>query len=289
MKAIDIHVHAPAEPGTQTEEAIAQQKAMAAYFRQTDARPRTPADLAETFKKLDIVACIFQADSETATGIKYTGNEWVAGIVEQFPDRFIGFGSVDPNKGKAGVAQAEYAVKDLGLRGFKFSPHGQHFLPYERRNYPLWEKIQELGVPIITHSGHAGTGSGRPGGGGIKLKYDNPMNWDDVAADFPHLNIILAHPAWPWVEEQISMLVHKSNVYMDISGWSHRYFPEAIVREMHGRLQNKVLYGSDHPALNVNRWWQDWEELGVDDSIKPKIYLENAKNLLGITEWPEAK
>ena len=289
MRAIDIHVHPPTEPGTQTEEEIKAAQAMAAYFRQTEERPRTPADLAATFEKQDIVACLLPTDSETITGKPYTGNEWVAGIVAQFPERFIGFGSVDPHKGISGVKQVERAVKELGLRGFKFFPNGQRFFPNEREYYPIWEAIEAMGVPIITHSGHAGVGSGRPGGGGIKLRYSNPMWWDEVAADFPNLKIILAHPSWPWLEEQISMLVHKTNVFMDISGWSPRYFPEVLVREMHTRLRDKVLYGSDHPAVHVDRWWNDWEELAVDDSIKQGIFLDNAKRVLGIEDWPEPK
>jgi len=289
MRAIDIHVHPPTEPGSQTEEELRAQQAMSSYFRQTEERPKTPADLAEIFERQDIVACLLPVDSETITGKPYTGDAWVASIMNEFPERFIGFGSVDPHKGKSGVLQVEKAVKDLGLRGFKFFPNGQQFFANDKEYYPIWEKIQELGVPVITHSGHAGVGSGRPGGGGIKLRYSNPMWWDDVAADFPELNIILAHPAWPWLEEQISMLVHKSNVYMDISGWSPRYFPEALVREMHTRIQNKVLYGSDHPAIHVDRWWADWEEIAVNESITQKIFLDNAKRVLGIDDWPESK
>lgn len=285
MRAIDIHTHPPAEPGTESEN----REAGRAYFRQTWEMPKTPADMAATFEKLDIVACLLPVDNETISGKPYTGDQWVAKIVDEFPERFIGFGSVDPHKGQAGVAQVEHAVKELGMRGFKFFPNGQRFFAHEAQYYPIWEKIAELGVPIITHAGHAGGGSGQPGGGGLGLRYSDPMWWDDVAADIPELKIILAHPAWPWQEEQISMLVHKTNVFMDISGWSPRYFPEALVREMHTRLQNKILFGSDHPTLSVERWLQDWKELGVAEELEPKIFLENAKGVLGIDDWPEKK
>src|SRR5207248_4199915 len=128
--------------------------------------------------------------------------------MEQHPKQFIGFGSVDPWKGRAAVKEAERCAK-LGLRGLKFMPNMQQFYPNEKRFYPLWETAQELGLVVLFHTGTTGVGAGRPGGGGIKLGYARPIPYmDDVAADFPELKIVMAHPAFPWQDEQLAILVH---------------------------------------------------------------------------------
>ena len=93
-----------------------------------------------------------------------------------------------------------------------------------------------------------------PGGGGVRLKYSNPMCVDDVAADFPELDIILAHPSFPWQDEALAIAVHKPNVYIDLSGWSPKYFPENLIRYTNTQLKHKMLFGSDYPLITPDRW-----------------------------------
>ena len=96
-----------------------------------------------------------------------------------------------------------------------------------------------------------------PGGGGIRLKYGNPMDIDDVAVDFPDMPIILAHPSFPWQDEAISVCLHKPQVYIDLSGWSPKYFSPTLVQYANTLLKHKVLFGSDgpllHPALELHK------------------------------------
>jgi predicted TIM-barrel fold metal-dependent hydrolase len=156
---------------------------------------------------------------------------------------------VDPHRGPDAIAQARRLVRSCGVRGFKFHPSLQAFSPDDERFRPLWGAIEELGVPALFHTGQNGIGAGLPGGRGIKLRYSNPLLLDDVAADFPGLTVILAHPSVPWQAEAISMAVHKSNVYIDLSGWSPKYFPAELVRAAGkyrgpaGHLQGKRLQG----------------------------------------------
>jgi predicted TIM-barrel fold metal-dependent hydrolase len=117
------------------------------------------------------------------------------------------------------VTEAQRLIRDHGVRGFKFHPNIQAFFPNDRAFYPLYEAIAEAGLPALFHSGHSGIGAGLPGGGGIRLKYSNPMLVDDVAVDFPELKIVLAHPSFPWQDEAISVALHKRQVYIDLSGW----------------------------------------------------------------------
>jgi uncharacterized protein len=277
MRAIDIHTHVPAPAGRTP---TAQQEQMSRYFG-SDQRGSVE-DMHETFKALDIFAVVFGVDSETTSGHAFEGNDYTASIVQKYPDRFMGFASVDPHKGKAAVLEMERAVKDLGLRGLKLHPISQAFFPNDTRFYPLWQKCAELGVPVLFHTGQTAVGAGLPGGGGLKIKYAQPIHIDDVAADFPSLDIIMAHPGVPWQEEQLSVALHKRNVYIDISGWSPKYFRPILVQYMNSLLQDKVLFGSDYPALQPERWLRDFEALELKPEVRQKILLGNAKKLLNI-------
>ena len=150
---------------------------------------------------------------------------------------------------------------ERGVRGFKFHPNTQAFWPNDRAFYPLYEVIAEAGLIALFHTGTTGIGAGMPGGGGVRLKYSNPMAVDDVAADFPELDIILAHPSFPWQDEALAIAIHKPNVYIDLSGWSPKYFPENLVRYTNTLLKHKMLFGSDYPLITPDRWLADFEKL----------------------------
>ena len=168
------------------------------------------------------------------------------------------------------------------MRGFKFHPTVQGFDPSADEFRPLWAAIAELGVPVVVHTGQTGVGAGLPGGYGLKLRYSNPMLLDDVAAEHPDLTIILAHPSVPWQDEALSMAAHKANVYIDLSGWSPKYFSPALVRQAGSILQDKMLFGSDYPALTPDRWLDDFAELDLRDEARPKILKGNAVRVLGL-------
>jgi predicted TIM-barrel fold metal-dependent hydrolase len=147
----------------------------------------------------------------------------------------------------------------------------------------LYAKCSELGVPVLFHTGFGAAGAGLPGGGGLKLKHAAPIpGIDDVAADFPDLTVIMAHPAWPWVEEQIAVALHKPNVFLDLSGWAPKYIPEPIIRETNTRLRDKVLFGSDYPYMPPGRWLSEFEELPIRDEVRGKVLLDNARRALGL-------
>jgi predicted TIM-barrel fold metal-dependent hydrolase len=201
--------------------------------------------------------------------------------VERYPKQFVGFGSVDPWKGRTAVQEAERCFTKLNLRGLKFHPQQQAVYPNDRRFYPLWEMAQRLRMTVLIHTGTTGVGIGRPGGGGIKLKYARPIPYiDDVAADFPELTIIMAHPSFPWQDEQLAMLVHKPNVYMDLSGWSPKYFSPLLVQYAKTLAQDKVMFGSDYPVISPERWLNDFDALGFDEAVRQKVLIDNAKRVL---------
>jgi predicted TIM-barrel fold metal-dependent hydrolase len=231
-----------------------------------------------------MAAVVFTVDAEHATGWPRIANEEVAESCAAHPEVLIPFASVDPHRGRAGAREARRLVQEYGVRGFKFHPSIQAFSPDDRMAYPLYEAIEELGVPALFHTGQTGIGAGVPGGGGIRLRYSNPMLVDDVAVDFPELRIILAHPSFPWQDEALAVATHKPYVHIDLSGWSPKSFPPQLVRYANSLLQDKVLFGSDYPVITPDRWLADFEKLDIKPAVRPKILKENAARLLGLTK-----
>jgi Predicted metal-dependent hydrolase of the TIM-barrel fold len=238
--------------------------------------------IAEDYRSKDMAAVVFTVDSELTTGHPTLSNEEIAESAAQHPDVLVPFGSIDPARGTAGIRAARRLVEQHGIRGFKFHPSLQAFEPDDRRHYALWAELESLGVPALFHTGQTGIGSGLPGGRGIKLRYSDPMLLDDVAADFPGLTIIMAHPSVPWQDAAIAVAQHKANVYIDLSGWSPKYFPPQLVRAANTFLREKVLFGSDYPLIRPERWVRDFEQLEIRDEVKPLIMKENAIRALGL-------
>jgi uncharacterized protein len=208
-------------------------------------------------------------------------NEEIAELAGEHADTVIPFASVDPARPDA-AERARRLIDEHGVRGFKFHPNIQEFFPNDRLAYPLYELISAARLPALFHTGHSGIGSGVPGGGGLRLKYSNPIYVDDVAADFPEMPIVLAHPSFPWQDEALSIAMHKPEVYIDLSGWSPKYFPPQLVQYANTLLKRQVLFGSDYPMITPDRWLRDFEQLDIDDEVRPLVLKENAARLLNL-------
>ena len=281
LAAIDVHVHIEVDGHghlSLDDELI---EASAKYFRADHNRTPTLEQIAELYRSLNMAAVVFTVDAATATGHPAISSEEIAAKAAQHSDVLIPFGSVDPRRADA-VARARSLVADHGVRGFKFHPSLQAFAPNDTAFYPLWEAIESLGVPALFHTGQTGIGAGLPGGRGIKLRLSDPMLLDDVAADFPGLTVILAHPSVPWAASSISIATHKANAYIDLSGWSPKYFPADLVRAANSYLQDKVLFGTDYPLLTPERWLKDFDTLDLKPEAKSKILKANAVKVLGL-------
>jgi len=282
LVAIDVHTHA--EVGADGHSSLSPElmAASAAYFKAEGHRQPTIGEMAAYYRSRSMAAVVFTVDAEHLTGHPAIPSEQVAAGCAEHPDVLIPFASIDPHKGRAGVREARRLVTEFGVRGFKFHPSLQGFSPDDRIAYPLYEAIEELGVPALFHTGQTGIGAGVPGGGGIRLRYSNPMLVDDVAVDFPELRIILAHPSFPWQDEALAVATHKPYVYIDLSGWSPKYFPPQLVRYANTLLQDKVLFGSDYPVLTPDRWLADFSTIGIKDEVRPLILKENAVRLFNL-------
>ncbi|SEL34908.1 amidohydrolase family protein [Haloferax larsenii] len=221
-------------------------------------------------------------DAETNTGNPPVPNDYVTEIRDEYPDFFIGFGSVDPLKDDC-VEEAIRCVEDLDLSGFKFQQIAQGFDPSDEAHTELFDTIEDLGVPVVFHGGNSTLGAGSPGGRGLKIKYGNPMLIDDVAAEHPDLQILIAHPAFPWEKEQLAICQQKGNVYMDFSGWLPKYIDDQVLHYAKTVLQDKVMFGTDYPMIRPERWFESFDEyFDAPDEVKRKLLWENAEEFLGL-------
>src|ERR1700761_1283405 len=282
LTAVDVHVHIETDGHGHFSLDDELMDASAKYFRADHDRTPSLEQIADLYRSLNMAAVVFTVDASTASGHPALSSEEILDRAAAHADVLIPFGSVDPLRGPAAVAQARSLVRDHGARGFKFHPSIQGFAPNDPQFYPLYAEIESLGVPALFHTGQTGIGAGLPGGRGIKLRLSDPMLVDDVAADFPELTVILAHPSVPWAASSISIATHKANVYIDLSGWSPKYFPADLVRAANSYLQDKVLFGTDYPLLTPDRWLRDFESLEFKPEAKAKILLHNAIKVLGL-------
>jgi predicted TIM-barrel fold metal-dependent hydrolase len=276
LSAIDVHVHAHADDEANGQTVDAAKK----YFGSTD----VPVDLdrvAEHYRERRMACVVFSVD-ETLSQRPVVPNEVVLAAGARNADVLIPFISVNPTHGAAAIGEIQRLLELGGVHGFKMHPPLQEFFPNDERLYPVYEVLAQTRLPVIFHTGHSGIGTGVRGGGGIRLKYGNPMFLDDVAVDFPDMPIVMAHPSFPWQDEALSVCLHKPNVFIDLSGWSPKYFPASLIQYANTLLRSKMLFGSDYPLITPDRWLTDFAALPIRDEVRPLILKANAARLLGL-------
>jgi uncharacterized protein len=273
IAAIDVHVHAESRA-----EATEADRAAQSYFG-ADAVPTALDELAAYYRERSLACVLFTVD-ERLSQRPMVPNADVLAAARAHPDVIVPFASVDPTRGRAAVDEAARLIADGAVRGFKLHPPLQQFMPNDPAVYPFYEAVEASGLPVVFHTGHSGIGTGMRGGGGVRLKYGHPMLIDDVAVDFPDMPIVMAHPSFPWQDEAISVCLHKPQVYIDLSGWSPKYFSPTLVQYANTLLREKVLFGSDYPLITPDRWLRDFAALPIRDEVRPLILKENAIRLL---------
>ena len=277
VRAIDFHVHLPT-PDWLDGSMAGYVEAAEAYFRSTVER-QSLDELAAKYLALDVTAVLLAWDAETATGRPRVPNETVAAAVSAHPDAFTGIGSVDPHKESAAAEVGKIA--ELGLRGVKFHPSLQAFAPDDERYWPVFEACERHGLLALFHTGTSGIGARQPGGQGIRIDYAHPLKLDAVAATFPRLTVVAAHFGWPWHMDLIAIALHKTNVYIDISGWSPKRIPPEVIRELKGRLSDQFVWGSDFPFFAPSRCLAELEELGI---ASPALLRDNAARIVDLAD-----
>jgi predicted TIM-barrel fold metal-dependent hydrolase len=173
--------------------------------------------------------------------------EVIADFVRRHPDRFIGWGSVDPNDPDC-VDQLVYCVDDLGLRGLKVAPIYQGFDPQDPKHLPLFRKAEQLGIPVIWHQGTSFVRNG-------PLKYSNPILLEDIAIACPDLTMIIAHMGHPWEAECVALIRKHPNLYADVSALHYRPWRhyQAFITALEYGVEHKLLFGSDFPSATPSQ------------------------------------
>ncbi|HEV2778701.1 MAG TPA: amidohydrolase family protein [Actinophytocola sp.] len=283
LVAIDVHAHVEISADSHPSLPAHLMAGSAAYFNVAD-DGRTPGvpEIAAYYRERRMAAVVFTVDAETATGHPPISSEEIAESCAEHADVLIPFATVDPWRGQAAVRFIRGLAGRYSIRGVKFHPSLQAFHPNDPMAYPLYDTLQELGLIALFHSGQTGIGARLPGGGKIRLKYANPLALDDVAADFPDLKIVIAHPSFPWQDEALAIATHKPLVHIDLSGWSPKYFPPQLVRYANTLLKDKVLFGSDFPLITPDRWLTDFDTLDIKPEVRPLILKHNAARLLNL-------
>jgi predicted TIM-barrel fold metal-dependent hydrolase len=288
LTAIDVHVHAgvsgkspqPAQPAVP-----ARDDTLSRATQRSGVGGQTPDETAEFYRQRKIACAIWGVDTGGTRPSRpgAVSNDEMLEAAARNADVFIPFVWIDPWRENAGADEAERLIK-AGARGFKFHPPTQGFYANDQRMYPLYEVIAAAKLPALFHTGQTAVGQGSGAGGGVRLKYGNPIYLDDVAVDFPDMPIIMAHPSFPWQDEALAISLHKAQVYIDLSGWSPKYFPPQLVQYANTLLKNKVLFGSDHPMISSDRWLADFATAGFREEVQPLILKENAARLLGLRQ-----
>lgn len=281
IKAIDFHVHLH---DAETMAAMGPRASQMAKYFGRDNRAVSADELADRYRALNMMAVLVNTTDVTKSGIQPVPNDHIAAAVRRNPDVFIGFGAVDPRQGKLAVDEVRRCSEELGLRGIgELNPGRQGFFPNDPEFYPLWEACDRAGLVVLLHGGMLGSGARTPGGMGFKLKYTRPIPYqDDVAADFPTLKIVGAHPTWPWGSESLAIARHKTNYYIDLSGWAPKYFSDELTTYVDKIISGQVLFGSDWPMIGPERWLEEFEQLPIRPEVRQRVLLDNAVELLGL-------
>ncbi|MDF1597702.1 MAG: amidohydrolase family protein [Acidimicrobiia bacterium] len=278
-KFIDIHVHPPVAEFLNGPFAPYLDQLAEHFGRPLEVM--TTEEIADYYRRLDGVAVLLAWSAQTASGLPAFRNETVSQMVAEAPDVFIGFGSIDPHRGSAAVSAVHQAARD-GLRGLKFHPSAQGFTPSDREFHPIFEAAEEAGLIVLSHTGFTGLGAGTAGGMGIRQQFSHPMHIDEVAATFPRLQIVMAHPSWPWQSEALAVAQHKTNVWIDLSGWSPKYLSSELLTAVQGPLRDRTLFGTDFPFITPEKWLRDWDGLEMSEDLTRRVLYDNAARLLGI-------
>ncbi|MGQ9572952.1 MAG: amidohydrolase family protein [Dehalococcoidia bacterium] len=207
-------------------------------------------------------------------------NAWTCAVARENPG-LIAYLSLDPSMdGVTMVQEINERVKE-GAKGIKLHPANQRFFPNDGRLYPAYQKVEELGLPIIAHSGAAALLEDPE-------QHARPANFVDVLRNFPALTLVLAHMARGYLDETLEIMQTYPNVYLDTSGaiegtvTPHMMPDEEAVAMIRRVGPDRVLFGSDWPWFHPIKDAQRIDALPLTADEKRLIFYENAQRALGL-------
>ncbi len=199
-------------------------------------------------------------------------NDEVHALVQKYPKRFAGIGSVNLHKPMEAVAEVRRCVQELGFKGIRVLPWLWELPPDDRRYYPIYAACVDLDVPFCLQVGHTG-----PLRGSV---YGRPIPYlDNVALEFPDLKIVGGHIGYPWTDEMIAMASKYPNVYIDTSAYKPSRYPAQLVAYMQKHGRKKVLFGTNFPMIQPADCMKQIDQLGLDPDARALFLGGNAKRV----------
>ncbi len=252
-------------------------------------KPWKPEDFCVPPERLIHDMALLKSDKVVVLGLadrpmdSYDPNsaEYVAKMINDYPNRLIGFYTADPLGGLAEVRRLEKAV-EMGIRGLKMLPSYNYVPLNDRRIWPLYDAAQGLGVPVILHTGWSSLPRGK------MLEHDHPLFAEDIALDFPDLKLVLAHVGFQWAEEAIHFMAKSPNVYGDMAYWAETSPMWRVAqiwtwaKKLH--VFDRFLWGSDYPYVDFNNgleFFRGVPEYTQKHDLEPFITEEDMDSFFG--------
>ena len=201
-------------------------------------------------------------------------HELVAEITREYPDRIKGLAGINPREGMDGVATMEKYIEDHGFVGALLEPYGWNLPLNHRKYYPFYAKCAELDVPVVMQVGHSAMK--------MPSKMGKPLLLDDVAMDFPDLDIVGGHTGWPWSSELEALVWKHSNLYLGATAHAPKYWDDNITQFIRTRGRDKAVFGSDYPVLEWDETFSQIDDLDLGEEVERKLLSENARKLFDL-------
>ncbi len=210
-------------------------------------------------------------------GVIGVGDEVSQQALRDHPDRFVGSGWVDPNRGMKGIRTMVRQYEEFGVRAFTAFNAGYN--PQvgldEALMYPIYAKCVELDVPIFSCVGVPGPR--------FPMWPQHVERLDQIMYDFPELVFVTRHGCEPWEELAVKLMLKWPNLYYSTSAFAPKHYPKAVVDYANSRGADKVIYAGYFPmGLSLERIMTDMQNLPLRDEVWPKFLRGNAAKLLRI-------
>jgi len=202
-------------------------------------------------------------------------NEEVATIVNSYPDRFVGIGSVNLYKPMEAIRTLRHFVNDCGFKGLRIVQWLWNLPPTDRRYYPLYAECIEHDIPVCLQVGH--TGPLCPSEPGRPIPYI-----DEIAIEFPELRIVCGHIGYPWTTEMIAVATKHMNVFIDTSAYTAKRFPSELVNYMKKNGKRKVLFGTNYPMITPAKCLENLTDLQLGEEEKKLFLFQNAERIFNL-------
>lgn len=279
MRYFDCHSHFSTEAGLHHATREDYEQAQRVFRRKRTFQ--TEEQMADGFRSRNVrtVLDIYRTWRFTDEDEIRKSHDYVIDFARKYPDVVYGnWVAINPSMKDFWLKEFRRLLDSkCGFFGFCQSQNTLHFPPSDPIWDPFYKLSIEIGAPVLIMTGLTGIGQGLPGGKGIILEEGHPRHVDIVAARFPDLKILAGRPAWPWQDDMLAILLHKSNVQYEVHGWSPKYFTPALKKEIGGRLQDRVMFGWDWPTLTLERLVEDWRGLGYSEEVYEKVFHSNAE------------